>query len=104
MSRYIDTDGKVKDAPIVDRTVERNATEARQGSTGRPVLVVLIAALILALVAWGVAEIYGFSIAPEQPEPAASTSNNSDGEPPVQNTIDSSPAPEDAQPQRGVAP
>jgi flagellar basal body-associated protein FliL len=103
MSRYIDTDGKVKDAPIIDRTVERNATEARQGSTGRPVLVVLIAALVLALVAWGIAEIYGFSIAPEQPDPPA-TSANSNAEPPAQNTIDSSPAPGDAQPQRGVSP
>lgn len=104
MPRYIDTDGKVKDAPVVDRTVERNATEARQGSTGRPVLWVLAAGLALAIIAWGIAEIYGFSIAPQQPEPPAATSSNSDAEPPAQDTIDSSPAPGDAQPQRGVAP
>ncbi|WP_137153953.1 hypothetical protein [Rhizobium sp. FKL33] len=100
MTRYVDTDGKVKDAPIVNRTVERSATEARQGRTGRPVLV---AGLLLAALAWGVAEIYGFSIAPQQPEPAA-TSANSDAEPPAQNTIDTTPAPGDIEPHRGVSP
>nr|WP_244735381.1 hypothetical protein [Mesorhizobium sp. 113-3-9] len=33
--------------------------KARQGGLGRPVLGVLLAALFLAIVAWGVAEIYG---------------------------------------------
>ncbi|AZO45649.1 hypothetical protein EJ076_33520 [Mesorhizobium sp. M7D.F.Ca.US.005.01.1.1] len=36
--------------------------QARQGPLGRPVLVVLIAALLLAIAAWGVAEIYGVVI------------------------------------------
>lgn len=36
--------------------------KVRQGPLGRPVLVVLIAALLLAIVAWGVAEIYGVAI------------------------------------------
>ena len=34
-------------------------TNARQGHWGRHVLVVLIAALILAFLAWGAAEFYG---------------------------------------------
>jgi len=36
--------------------------KARQGPLGLPVLVVLIAALLLAFAAWGVAEIYGVAI------------------------------------------
>ena len=40
------------------------ATEARQGPLGKPVLYVLISAMILALVAWWAAEYYGSSIAP----------------------------------------
>lgn len=33
--------------------------KARQGRRGGPVLLVLIAALVLAAVAWGIAEFYG---------------------------------------------
>ena len=47
--------------------------KARQGHRGRHVLIVLVAALLLAAVAWGVAEFYGVAIAPSQP--AASTMN-----------------------------
>jgi hypothetical protein len=39
--------------------------KARQGRWGRQVLIVLIAGLLLALVAWGIAEIYGSSVEPE---------------------------------------
>ena len=39
-------------------------TEARQGNTGRPVLMVLIAGLVLAAIAWGGAEWWGESTAP----------------------------------------
>ena len=42
-------------------------TKARQGRRGWQVLVVLDVALILAMIAWGIAEIYGTSIAPENP-------------------------------------
>ncbi|OLP58076.1 hypothetical protein BJF93_05430 [Xaviernesmea oryzae] len=37
-------------------TVRLNATEARQGRLGQPVLKVLIGGLVLAALAWGVAE------------------------------------------------
>lgn len=47
--------------------------KARQGHWGRHVLIVLVAALVLAAVAWGIAETYGVAIAPWQP--AASTVN-----------------------------
>jgi uncharacterized RDD family membrane protein YckC len=41
--------------------------KARQGHWGRRVLMVLIAALLLAGVAWAAAELYGIAIAPSQP-------------------------------------
>ncbi|MDR6633560.1 hypothetical protein J2X72_002353 [Phyllobacterium sp. 1468] len=39
--------------------VRETTNQARQGPLGRPVLNVLIVALLLALVAWGAAELYG---------------------------------------------
>ena len=42
-------------------------TKARQGRKGFPVLIVLVVALVLAMGAWWIAEIYGVAIAPEQP-------------------------------------
>ena len=41
--------------------------KARQGHWGRRVLMVLVAALFLAAVAWGIAELYGIAIAPSHP-------------------------------------
>jgi len=38
--------------------------KARQGRAGRPVLMVLIGGLVLAMVAWGAAELFGWGIAP----------------------------------------
>lgn len=42
-------------------------SKAKQGRRGLPVLIVLIAALLLAAIAWWGAEIYGYVIAPENP-------------------------------------
>lgn len=39
--------------------------KARQGRRGSPVLLVLVAALVLAAVAWGIAEIFGEATDPE---------------------------------------
>ncbi|MBO9124052.1 MULTISPECIES: hypothetical protein [unclassified Rhizobium] len=39
--------------------VTETATEARQGSYGRPVLMVLVCSLVLALLAWGGVEMWG---------------------------------------------
>ncbi|WP_457298287.1 hypothetical protein [Phyllobacterium sp. P5_D12] len=47
-------DNKPSKSPVRETT-----NEARQGPLGRPVLNVLIVALLLALVAWGAAELYG---------------------------------------------
>ncbi|MHB0951296.1 MAG: hypothetical protein ACYC10_05160 [Allorhizobium sp.] len=43
------------------------ATEARQGFRGRPVLIVLLAGIVLALLVWIPAEWWGNAIAPENP-------------------------------------
>lgn len=43
------------------RNVTETATDARQGSYGKPVLMVLIGGLVLALLAWGGVEMWGES-------------------------------------------
>lgn len=50
-------------------------TEARQGFHGKPVLIVLLAGLILAMLVWIPIEWWGNSIAPENPanEPSQTT-------------------------------
>lgn len=50
-------------------------TEARQGFRGKPVLIVLLAGLVLAMLVWIPAEWWGNSIAPSNPanEPPAQT-------------------------------
>ena len=42
-----------------DNEVKETARESRQGPLGKPVLVVLVVALVLVLVAWGGAELFG---------------------------------------------
>lgn len=41
--------------------------KARQGRLGRPVLLVLVVSLLLAMVVWWGVEIYGDAIAPAEP-------------------------------------
>ncbi|MNL87856.1 hypothetical protein D3C87_2172370 [compost metagenome] len=50
-------------------------TDARQGSYGRPVLIVLLGGLLLAMIFWIPAEWWGNSVAPDNPanEPSAIT-------------------------------
>ncbi len=48
----------VPEPVIHDAAPIRSGDEARQARQGRPVLYVLLAGLLLALVAWGVAELY----------------------------------------------
>jgi hypothetical protein len=88
--------------------VKLTATEARQGYLGRPVLIVLVAGLFLALIAWGAAEFFGNAIEPasESAEPAAVPSANDPAtiDPADNDTIinDNQPAGEDVQPTPGV--
>jgi hypothetical protein len=83
-----------------DQPVRLTATEARQGSWGRPVLYVLVIGLILAFLAWGAAEFFGASIAPpsESTQDKATQSTTTD---PIDNekTINNNqPAGQDTQP------
>lgn len=48
-----------------------SATEARQGRSGRPVLMVLVAGLVLALLAWGGAEWWGEATDPPAEQTAS---------------------------------
>ncbi|MCF6369217.1 hypothetical protein [Rhizobium halophilum] len=68
-----------------------SATEARQGRAGFPVLKVLIAALILLAIAWGVAEIWGQATEP----PAEQTATPPAG--------DTTPGTQEAQPSANPA-
>jgi hypothetical protein len=43
------------------------ADKARQGHWGRRLLLILVTALILVMIAWGLVEIYGRMIEPDQP-------------------------------------
>ncbi|MCM2439340.1 hypothetical protein HGO34_06345 [Agrobacterium vitis] len=58
------------ETPGAERPLE--PTEARQGFRGKPVLIVLLAGLVLALVAWIPAEWWGQKIAPST-DPATET-------------------------------
>jgi hypothetical protein len=87
-------DNKPSESPVRETT-----NEARQGPLGRPVFNVLIVALLLALVAWGAAELYGERVdnvpgntgtsEESAPPPAPSTNQ------PVTNTpVDRDPTPQ----------
>ncbi|MGH6858926.1 MAG: hypothetical protein ACRECY_01640 [Phyllobacterium sp.] len=89
-----------------DHPVRETSTEARQGLLGRPVLVVLVCGLILAAVAWGIAEIYGESTdstAVEQGESApAGNQPAQDAAPPSANEpTTNAPVDRDVTPQTG---
>jgi len=53
--------------PETEIETETTAARARQGHRGFPILLVLVIGLVLAMGAWGIAEMYGVSIAPEDP-------------------------------------
>ncbi len=58
---YVDERGNKVPSEDINETVKISGVEARQGLLGRPVLMVLIASLVLALIAWGGAEMFGES-------------------------------------------
>jgi len=65
MSKYLDNpDDYFRSRRTDEEPVTLTATEARQGSWGRPVLYVLVCGLILAAIAWWASEYYGAAIAP----------------------------------------
>lgn len=72
--------------------------KARQGGLGRPVLVVLVIGLLLAAVAWGVADIYGEQAktpATQQNSEAAPAATPSNSQPVDQSPkVDKNPTPQ----------
>jgi cytoskeletal protein RodZ len=76
----------------VSPKVTETATEARQGTYGKPVFIVLICGMLLALLAWGGVEIWGESI-DQDAKPAASTKNDPiNAQPSGAGTFDNNPA------------
>ncbi|WP_312797886.1 hypothetical protein [Tianweitania sp.] len=70
--------------PVTDTKVSTD--KARQGKAGRPVLFVLIAALVLVAIAWFAAEMFGQSIDPTPDNaPAPSTQTEPAGNSGVNN-------------------
>lgn len=60
-----------RDGRQAERPVEVSPVEARQGFLGRPVLMVLVVGLILAMLAWAAAEFFGMAIDRQTPSDAA---------------------------------
>lgn len=93
MTKYVDERGNRVSTDDTNRTVDVSGVEARQGFLGRPVLMVLIGGLVLVLLAWGGAEIFGESTdddAATQVEQTTPSSNEATGS--GQDTIDNTPA------------
>lgn len=91
MSNYTDERGNRVNERDTQKTVETTAVKAKQGRTGKPVLMVLVGGLVLAAVAWYAAEHYGEAI--DNTAPAAETqapSSNTDVTPSNQPVIDNS--------------
>jgi hypothetical protein len=78
--------------------VEETATEARQGSKGTPMLKVLVAGLVLAVLAWGAAEWWGEASDPPAQQTATppagdTTPENSNAAPTADPNAPSTPKP-----------
>jgi hypothetical protein len=69
-----------------------SAAQARQGHRGRPVLVVLVSALVLAAAAWGVSEIWGESIDTDSQATASTKPDPINSQPSGPNAFDDNPA------------
>lgn len=62
MATYKDERGNRVASEDTNRVVVETPVEARQGFLGRPVLWVLIGGLFLAMIAWGIAEMFGEAV------------------------------------------
>lgn len=95
MAKVVDERGDVRNTSELNKKVTLSPTEARQGRQGSPVLKVLIGGLVLAALAWGIAEFYGESVdndaaTTRQTAPAA-TPNDTSTTTPNQGTVDNTP-------------
>jgi hypothetical protein len=75
----------IKDAPAL------TPTKARQGERGKPVLLVLIAALALAAIGWAGVEMWGQHIDPNKSQTAAPAPGPATGSAAQPGTVDNSP-------------
>ncbi|MFT2215672.1 hypothetical protein [Rhizobium giardinii] len=62
MSTYKDERGDTVSSVEAQKVVETTPVQARQGLLGRPVLMVLIGGLVLAIVAWAIVGMYGEAV------------------------------------------
>ena len=60
--------------------VKLSENKARQGRLGRPVLIVLVVSLILAMAVWWGVELYGTSIAPDETGVEAGVDNGGEND------------------------
>ncbi len=82
----------IKNGDVASPKVTETATEARQGSYGKPVFIVLVCGMLLALLAWGGVEIWGESI-DQDAKPTASMNNNAvNAQPSAAGTFDNNAA------------
>lgn len=72
--------------------VTETASEARQGSYGKPVFIVLVCGLLLALLAWGGVEIWGESIDQDAQSTASTKTDPIKAQPSGQGTFDNNAA------------
>ena len=94
MATYTDERGDRVDAAETGKVVVETPVEARQGFLGRPVLMVLIGGLLLAMVAWGISEMYGEAVdndAATDINQTTATSPNAVVTPTDQKVIDNTP-------------
>lgn len=107
MAKYLDDSSNYFERRM-EPEVRVSATEARQGRLGRPVLIVLVASLVLVVLAWAAAELWGMYIAPRDQaiDPATTSSTTTDpmagkkvinDNPPAGDKIQTSPAIRDSQ-------
>lgn len=88
----VDERGNKVSPEDTNRTVKISGVEARQGLLGRPVLMVLIGGLVLALAAWAGAEMFGESTDNDAATQVEETAPAKDSAPADQGAADKTPA------------
>lgn len=113
MAGYVDERGDRVPTSDSNHTVRLTGVEARQGLLGRPVLMVLIAGLILAAVAWAGAEMFGEAtdndavtqtqqVAPAEDQAAPANQGTVDNAPSNGEQMQTAPVDKDPTPQTGT--
>lgn len=110
MAQYIDERGERVSTQDTQKKVQMSGMEARQGFLGRPVLIVLVCGLALAIVAWVGAEFFGEATdndartGVEQTQPAdaqPSQQGTMTAPPATDGTVEQAPADKNPNPQSG---